>query len=143
MYPMFSCTHWTTFANKVETLIGFRPNAASGIFCKGTVAVLRSVDGTPHYHDELNYEMVDYMLHGPIGDQSLETRSNKMFLRATEHYVYRVQLLSNNTKRYIWYGKYLREGDIRVERHVDITGCERRVYVQRLVRCEASPIIRT
>ena len=96
----------------IENHTGCKPFSGSGInirYNKKT-AILRSVDGTNYYKDNLNnVNRIEYTLFGNIGDQNEEEpRFNEPLLNKKKIkyiYLYRVQPYAKN-KKYIWYGKY-------------------------------------
>ena len=105
-------TEWNGIDGMEQRIIyetGFAPFTGVGIFIKGSTAILRSVDDTPYYDDNLdNMDNPKYTLFGHNGDQSVdERRFNAPLLnpeKIKEIYLYRVT--SNKNNRYIWYGKY-------------------------------------
>lgn len=87
---------------------GCKPYSGAGINYRAErkTTILRSVDGTYYYDDDLsNTDLVEYTLFGQQGDQdATEKRFNEPLLNQnkTEHiFLYRVK-----TDEYIWYGKY-------------------------------------
>ena len=91
---------------------GCKPFAGAGINPrpKQKTTILRSVDNTPYYKDNLsNINYPKYTLYGQNGDQDVnEKRFNEPLLNPlkTEHiYLYRV-FKENRKTVYEWYGKY-------------------------------------
>ena len=87
---------------------GCKPYSGAGINYRSErkTTILRSVDGTYYYDDDLkDPSIVEYTLFGQQGDQDEgEKRFNEPLLNPnkTEHiFLYRVK-----TDEYIWYGKY-------------------------------------
>lgn len=74
---------------------------------KQNATILRSVDGTPYYDDDLSdINNVKYTLFGHNGDQDVnEKKFNKPLLASENIYLYRVKI-DGKKKEYIWYGKY-------------------------------------
>lgn len=105
-------TEWSGINGMRQRVIGetgFAPFTGVGIFIKGSTAILRSVDDTYYYDDNLdNMDNPTYTLFGHNGDQSIdERRFNEPLLnpeKTKDIYLYRVTPNRNN--RYIWYGKY-------------------------------------
>ena len=114
-----------------------KPFSGAGINIrkKEKTALLRSVDGTAYYSDDLsNIENIKYTLFGNIGNQTEnEPRFNKPLLNKEEIeniYVYRVKKNKNNIQ-YIWYGKYIiisKETKI----HKDINNDDRKIIILNL-----------
>jgi hypothetical protein len=91
---------------------GCKPYSGAGINTriKQKTAILKSVDNTYYYDDDLSdVNNVEYTLFGHNGDQCEdEKRFNEPLLnkKKTENiYLYRVKINGKN-KEYIWYGKY-------------------------------------
>jgi len=91
---------------------GCKPYSGAGINPRpaNKTTLLRSVDGTEYYDDDLNdVENPKYTLFGHDGDQSAsEKRFNEPLLNTakTQHiFLYRV-IPVKNAREYIWYGKY-------------------------------------
>lgn len=91
---------------------GCRPYSGAGICprIKQQTTILRSVDNTYYYDDDLSDpNRVQYTLFGHNGDQSeYEPKFNEplLNLNKTKHiYLYRVRR-NGKTQDYLWYGKY-------------------------------------
>ena len=91
---------------------GCKPFSGAGINIRKekATALLKSVDNTPYYMDDLsNINTVEYTLFGHNGDQSeAEARFNAPLLneeKTTHIYLYRVRN-DGRKKDYLWYGKY-------------------------------------
>ena len=119
-----------------------KPFASHGIHINAVhkTAILRSVDDTPYYDDDLtSVEHPIYTLFGHNGDQSVdEKRYNKKLLdpNVVEHiYLYRVQSTGTNgkSKRWIWYGKYKIKGRMEKE-HRGKDGNPRTIILLQLER---------
>lgn len=105
---------FTTFreiSDHCENVTGCRLYSGVGIchrIAKET-CILRSVDNTPYYADDLDKEIPVYTLFGHNGDQSIhEPRYNEPLLNPTKikHiYMYRVRM-NGKRKEWVWYGKY-------------------------------------
>ena len=96
----------------IKTQTGCKPFSGAGINYRAiqNTTILRSVDGTEYYDDNLeNVNQVEYTLFGHNGDQDVsEKKFNEPLLNAnkTKHiYLYRVSY-RNNKKNWVWYGKY-------------------------------------
>lgn len=94
---------------------GCKPFSGAGINIRinEKTAILRSVDHTYYYDDDLNdIDKVEYTLFGHKGDQDeKEKRFNEPFLnpkKVKNIYLYRVKREKDDIKNqeYIWYGKY-------------------------------------
>jgi hypothetical protein len=130
----FSCQNWTKFAATINGKIGFTPNPAPGIFARGDEVVLKSVDGTSYYDDDVtNRERVIYTGFGREGDQEMSGVNQKL-LEATRIWLYRVIPLGKHKKEYLWYGEYKIAGAPYVRRHPDINGSDRNIYLFNLKR---------
>lgn len=105
-----------------------RPFSGRGIFAKGTTVILRSVDGTEYYADNLSDpKCIIYTMQGKTGDQSLENKDNRHLMLAKHIWVYRVQ-----RKKWIWYGLYHIESTPCATQHVGADGIMRTIYLVRL-----------
>jgi len=113
--PVKSFSKWNGddgILNYIETRTGCTPFSGSGINIRhaNKTAILKSVDNTYYYNDNLNSEYnVQYTLFGHNGDHDInEPRFNKSLLDAAKikHiYLYRF-IPGKKIKEYIWYGKY-------------------------------------
>ena len=91
-----------------KELTGYTPYSGVGICVRGlSTCILRSVDDTPYYADDLNDEKEPvYTLFGHNGDQEIdEPRFNRKLLSGSCIYLYRVHK-EGRMKRWSWYGKY-------------------------------------
>ena len=98
--------------NYIENRTQCKPFSGSGINIRSNkeTAILRSVDNTYYYDDDLSCENnVQYTLFGHNGDQDInEKRFNGPLLNQNKikHiYLYRF-IPGKKIKEYIWYGKY-------------------------------------
>lgn len=91
---------------------GTNPFSGAGINIrnKEKIAILKSVDDTPHYPDDMNdINNPQYTLFGHNGDQSPnEKRFNEPLLNKDKiEYIYLYRVIKNGKKTiYLWYGKY-------------------------------------
>jgi len=90
---------------------GCKPYSGAGICprIKKKTTILRSVDGTDYYDDDMSdINNIKYTLFGHNGDQNEnEKKFNEplLNLNKTQHiYLYRVK--NGKKKEYLWYGKY-------------------------------------
>lgn len=100
-------------------------------------AILRSVDGTEYYDDDLSDpNNVKYTLFGHNGDQDeAEKRHNEPLLNRekTENiYLYRVKKKGKKTI-WVWYGQYVIKDKV-TKRHPGKDGIERNIVVLSLVK---------
>merc|ERR1711991_1008630 len=98
--------------NYINERTDCKPFSGAGINIRynNKTAILRSVDNTYYYDDDLTSEYnVQYTLFGHDGDQNInEKRFNKPLLDSNniEHiFLYRF-IPGKKIKEYIWYGKY-------------------------------------
>jgi len=100
-------------------------------------AILRSVDNTPYYDDNLDKASPEYTLFGHNGDQDIhEKRFNEPLLNEekTKHiYLYRVSKINKKTT-WTWYGKYTISGR-HGKCHVGKDGGKRNIVVLELKKC--------
>jgi hypothetical protein len=98
---------WSGIKQRIIAETRCRPYAGVGIFRSNINAILRSVDNTPYYDDNLDdMDNPKYTLFGHNGDQSVdERRFNAPLLNPekTQH-IYLYRMIRKNL--YIWYGKY-------------------------------------
>jgi hypothetical protein len=125
---------WERMRDFIETRTGVKFNTRSGGIDyrkNGNVAILKSVEGTFYYHDNLsNPNLVHYTLAGKIGDQT-ETRRNKSVLRPGTN----IYLFEQNNRGYGWYGKYIIV-DKYVTRHIGENRIMRNIIIVVLKRIE-------
>jgi len=99
--------------------------------------ILRSVDETPYYDDDLSNIMnPTYTLFGRNGDQTEnEKRYNEPLLNKDKtEYIYLYRVKSNGKKNeYLWYGKYEIVGKT-TKLHPDIEGMMRTIIILSLQR---------
>ncbi len=114
---------------------GCNPYSGAGINYRSSkkTTILRSVDNTEYYDDNLNdINNPRYTLFGLEGDQCKnEKRFNEPFLNPnkTEHiYLYRVKYLTKYKKSYEWYGKY-EIATISDKIHPDVKGFLRKIII--------------
>jgi len=134
-------TKWNGMGGLVEHIIketGCTPFSGAGINIRRELqtALLKSVDDTPYYDDDLSVpDAIEYTLFGQIGDQDLnEKRFNEPLLNPVkvQHiYVFRQ---NKREKTYYWYGKYQMIGRPMPKRHPDKNGVERTILVLNLMR---------
>lgn len=105
-------TKWADLVTHCVNITGCKPFSSEGINIRlpAKTAILRSVDGTNYYDDDLSDLLYPkYTLFGKSGAQSLEERRyNKKLLDAScieNIYLYRVSKRNNKTV-WMWYGKY-------------------------------------
>ena len=131
---MSTHVQWETMNELIETKTGVKFNTRSGVIDyrkNGNVAILKSVEGTYYYNDNLsNPDLVHYTLAGKIGDQT-ETRRNKSVLRLGTN----IYLFEKNDRGYSWYGKYIIV-DKYVTRHIGENRVMRNVIIIILKRIE-------
>ena len=106
------CTRWSELVEHSIRTTGCNLYSGVGISIKkhNKTAILRSVDNTLYYDDDLtNINNPQYTLFGHYGDQDInETKYNEPLLNPnkTEHiYLYRVRM-NRRKKEWLWYGKY-------------------------------------
>lgn len=133
---------FTELIDHCVALTNVKPYAGHGIHInkQHKTAILRSVDNTSYYDDDLSNPILPlYTLFGHNGDQSIdEKRYNKKLLDPTvvEHiYLYRVQITdkSGKNKRWIWYGKYKIIGTVS-KLHPGKDGSTRTIILVKLAR---------
>lgn len=113
--PTKSFSNWNGengIFNYIQNRTHCKAFSGSGINIRANnnTAILRSVDNTYYYDDDLNSENnVQYTLFGHNGDQDIdEKRFNEPLLNKDkiQHiYLYRF-IPGKKIKEYIWYGKY-------------------------------------
>lgn len=124
----------------IEAVSGCKPYSGAGICPRihKKTTILRSVDDTPYYKDDLtNVQNPKYTLFGHSGDQDEnEKQFNEPLLNQakTENiYLYRVTK-DKKKKEYIWYGRYtIKEKN--VVSHIGKDGNDRNIIVLTLDRC--------
>lgn len=91
----------------VKKLTGYSMcNMECGIRNRPNASILKSVDDTYYYSDDLNDpNVIEYSLFGPNGDQSEQNKYNSKLLVAKNIYVFRLKK-EKNKRLYTWYGKY-------------------------------------
>jgi len=138
-------TKWNDMVKYIKGLTGCTPFSGSGICIrkKNNTAILRSVDNTPFYKDNLdNIKSVNYTLFGQENDQDInEPRFNAPLMNAKNIYLYRVtkKEIENVTKKgkkskkikqvYQWYGKYKIDTQNTIQNHPDKNGNPRKIIV--------------
>lgn len=135
-------TRWNGLVDYVKSRFGHGLYSGQGITNpKGRDhSVLRSVDGTSYYKDDLtDSDDVCYTLFGREGDQNPdETRYNKPLLRENRSiYLYRVHVYESGCKKgmgreWVWYGCYRQVGPLEEMDHPEIRGYMRKIYRLRL-----------
>ena len=117
---------------------------------KNNTSILRSVDNTPFYKDNLeNIDCVKYTLFGQEKDQDInEPRFNAPLMKADNIYLYRVtkKEIETVTKKgkkskkvkqvYQWYGKYEIVAQNIIKNHPDKNGDPRKIIVLTMNRVE-------
>ena len=132
---------WDELCTQITRQTGCIPFSGVGIGIRKSekLAILRSVDNTSYYADDLSdMDHPVYTLFGHNGDQSKEEiRYNEPLLNPakTEHiYLYRVLTKRKNKKReYVWYGKYEID-DIQPKQHPGKDLVLRTIYLVTLKR---------
>jgi len=123
-------TTWKGLSDYCFQETGFKPFSGAGICPRGdSTCILRSVDGTYYYDDNLeNQSNPEYTLFGSVGDQDLtDKRFNQKLLNAKHIYLYR----KTKDKGYVWYGKYKRD-DYFCKNHCDKNQQIRKIYILQL-----------
>lgn len=87
-------------------------------------ALIRSVENTPYYADQMLNGGIAYTLRGRQGDQSLDDRENKKLMEKGR----RIFLLEVRKKKWIWHGEYKYTGVYEELMHPDINGVMRKIY---------------
>lgn len=125
--------------NYIKQVTGCNPFSGSGININlnKKTAILKSVDNTPYYADNLDeLNNVYYTLYGRENDQDInESRFNKNLINEniTQHiYLYRV-IKKNKKTQWVWYGKYNIK-NITEKMHPDINGNNRKIYLLNLIK---------
>ncbi len=124
----------------LENYIKFRtetkPYSGEGISIRKdkNLAILKSVDGTEFYDDDLsNPKLIKYTLFGHNGDQDPdEPKYNKKLLDpeiTKQIYVYR--RIFNEQYKYIWYGEY-KILNMETKNHPGKDGLERKIVILNL-----------
>ena len=113
--PTMSFSKWNGddgLLNYIESRTQCKPFSGSGINIRynNKTAILKSVDNTYYYDDDLSCENnVQYTLFGHNGDQDInEKRFNAPLLnedKIDNIYLYRF-IPGKKIREYIWYGKY-------------------------------------
>lgn len=131
---MSTHVEWKKMNEFIEIKTGVKFNPRSGgidYHINGNVALLKSVEGTFYYRDNLsNPNLVHYTLAGQIGDQT-EKRRNKSVLRPGTN----IYLFEQNMGGYEWYGKYIIV-DKYVTRHIGRDENMRNIIIVILRRIE-------
>jgi hypothetical protein len=79
------------------------PRSGGINYFKDGNTILKSVDDTPYYDDNLeDPNKPKYTLHGKKGDQNENDTRNKQLLKKSKH----IYLFRQTKKEYTWYGKY-------------------------------------
>ena len=146
---------WTEMVKHIKSETGCVPFSGSGICIrkKNNTAILRSVDNTTFYKDDLdNIDRVKYTLYGQEKDQDInEKRFNAPLMTAKNIYLYRVtkKIIETVTKKgkkskktkqvYQWYGKYEIFGQDTIDNHPDKNGNLRKIIVLSLNRIKTKP----
>ena len=138
--PTKSFSNWNGengIFNYIQNRTYCKPFSGSGISIRSNkkTAILRSVDNTYYYDDNLNSENnVQYTLFGHNGDQDIdEKRFNEPLLNKDkiQHiYLYRF-IPGKKIKEYIWYGKYEIIGKFS-KIHIGKDNKERRIIILNL-----------
>lgn len=147
---MIEFNKWNDLVKHSKTNTGCVPFSGSGICIrkKNNTAILRSVDNTAFYKDNLeNIDCVKYTLFGQENDQDInEPRFNAPLMKADNIYLYRVtkKEIETVTKKgktgkkvkqvYQWYGKYEIIAQNIIKNHPDKNGNPRKIIVLTLNR---------
>lgn len=100
-------------------------------------SIVRSVDNTPYYRDDLdNPSLVWYTLQGKNGDQTLGCGVNKKICMPDRTiFLYRQSGKGKNVQ-YEWYGEYLRAGNPVIKYHPGEDKVMRKIYRILLVKMD-------
>lgn len=130
---------WPDLKQHCIQMTGCKPFSGAGINYRSenNTCLLRSVDGTDYYNDDLtNPETPHYTCQGKSGDQSeTQLRFNEPLLNAekVKHiYLYRVKKEAGK-QFWIWYGKYT-IAEKTTQRHPGEDGLMRNIIVLKLQR---------
>jgi hypothetical protein len=139
-----SFTKWNSLVEYVKSRFGHGLYSGQGITNpkERDHSILRSVDGTSYYKDDLgDWDDVYYTLFGREGDQNpYEKRFNKPLLYENRLiYLYRVLVYESGCKKgtgrkWIWYGCYEQVGPLEEIIHPDVHVRMRKIYRIRLKR---------
>lgn len=128
--PTFHC--WNSCVAYITNQTSCKPFSGEGITIRNEhkTAILKSVDGTFFYDDDLSDpEHVVYTLYGQEGDQDLSAKGNKQLVEPDniKHiFVYRV-IPGKPKNTYMWYGEYTLDKMVS-KRHVDKNNTIRLIY---------------
>jgi len=132
--PLPKFETWAELQERCIQETGCRPFSGAGINYRKEkqTSLLRSVDGTAYYDDDLtNPDEPKYTCQGKLGDQSeMQAGFNEPLLNPekTKHiYLYRVSKEGKKTI-WTWYGKYKISGKI-IQRHPGEDGVMRNIIV--------------
>lgn len=147
---MIEFNKWNDMVKHIKNNTNCTPFSGSGICIrkKNNTAILRSVDNTAFYKDNLeNIDCVKYTLFGQENDQDInEPRFNAPLMKADNIYLYRVtkKEIETVTKKgkkgkkvkqvYQWYGKYEIIAQNIIKNHPDKNGNPRKIIVLTLNR---------
>lgn len=124
------------FFNFVRNEIGVNLFNGQGIINRPNgKSVLRSVDGTIYYADNLtNPASIQYTLFGREGDQDMnEPRFNHPLLSDPNRQIYVYRRHELNGPVWTWMGRYRIVGLPRAQLHPDINGQQRIIFIITLV----------
>jgi hypothetical protein len=124
---------WRAIENFIVAETGCKPFSGAGINYRKAekVCILRSVDGTAFYDDNMEDVLnPQYTLFGHNGDQDInEPKFNEPLmnpLKTSKIYLYRV-----TGGEYVWYGEYKISSNV-TKRHPGMDGVQRNIVVLNL-----------
>jgi hypothetical protein len=132
-------TKWADLVTHCVNVTRCNPFSSEGINIRlpAKTAILRSVDGTGYYDDDLSDPVhPKYTLFGKSGDQSLEERryNTKLVDASCIENIYLYRVCKRNRKNvWMWYGKYSITGHFE-KTHPGEDGVMRKIIVLNLER---------
>jgi hypothetical protein len=132
-------TKWADLVSHCVNITGCNPFSSEGINIRlaAKTAILRSVDGTEYYDDDLSDPIhPKYTLFGKSGDQSLEERryNKKLLDTSSIENIYLYRVCKRNRKNvWIWYSKYRITGHFE-KMHPGDDGIVRKIIVLKMER---------
>ena len=133
---ILSFDNWDSINNFIKKETGCKPYNGAGINFRmdEKTAILKSVDGTSFYDDDLSdVNNIKYTLYGQNGNQDESHKINVPLLNVNKvkHiYVYR----KKKNRIWMWYGKY-KIVDKNVKTHPGFDGLDRKIIVLSLKKC--------